>query len=166
MIFSSVHNSGEKGFNLVEIVIATGIISLSLVSIIAIAGRSIAVSHRALNTYTAALLLEEGSEATRIVRDDSWATISSLTAGDTYYPLFDSATNTWSLSTNPADGQVGAYTRSIVPSNVVRNAGDDIDVSGTLDTGTRFFTETVTWRESNGQVQTKTDSFYLSDIFS
>ena len=49
-LFSLIHNLDEKGFNLVEIVVATGIISLSLVSIIAIAGRSIAVSHRALNT--------------------------------------------------------------------------------------------------------------------
>lgn len=165
-LFSLIHNLDEKGFNLVEIVVATGIISLSLVSIIAIAGRSIAVSHRALNTYTAALLLEEGAEATRIVRDDSWSAISGLTAGDTYYPVFDSATNTWSLSTNPSDGEVGMYTRSIIPLNVLRNAGDDIDVSGTLDTGTRFFTENISWRESNGQMQSKTESFYLSDIFS
>ena len=164
--FSQLNRSHEDGFNLVEIVIATGIISLSLVSIIAIAGRSIAVSHRSLNTYTAALLLEEGAEATRIVRDDGWTGIASLVAGDTYYPVFDSATNTWSLSTNPTDGQVGMYTRSIVPSDVKRNVVDDIDPSGTLDTGTRFFTETISWRESNGQIQTKSESFYLADIVS
>ena len=58
------------------------------------------------------------------------------------------------------------YTRSIVPSDVKRNVVDDIDPSGTLDTGTRFFTETISWRESNGQIQTKSESFYLADIVS
>ena len=156
----------ERGFNLVEIVIATGIISLSLVSIIAIAGRSIAVSHRALNTYGAALALEEGTEAVRIVRDDSWSTIAGLTTGALYYPAFDPGTNTWSLSTSSSDGVDGIYTRTVVAGDVMRNSSGDIDPSGsTPDTGTRSFVVSVSWHESTGQLVTKTDTFYLSDIF-
>ena len=149
-----------------EIVVATGIISLSLVSVIAIAGRSIAVSHRALNTYGASIALEEGAEAVRVVRDNAWSNIAGLSSGTTYYPAFNSGTNTWSLSTDPADGMDGIYTRSVVAGDVVRNGSDDIDTTGTPDSGTRSFTVTVSWKESTGALVTKTDSFYLSDIFS
>ncbi len=145
----------ERGFNLVEIVIATGIISLSLVSIIAIAGRAIAISHRALNTYGASVALEEGAEAVRTVRDNSWADIEALTTGATYYPSFHPETNTWSLSADPADGSFGIYTRAVTPGDVLRSPDDDIATSGTLDTGTRKFTVTVSWRESNGASVTK-----------
>jgi Tfp pilus assembly protein PilV len=165
----SFHTSkirGDRGFNLVEIVVATGIISLSLVSIIAIAGRSLAVSHRSLNTYQASILLEEGAEAVRIVRDSGWGGIAGLTAGLTYYPAFDSSLDEWSLSTTSSDGEVGQFMRSVEVADVSRDAStDDIDPSGSTDTGTRKFTVNVSWRESNGATVTKSLPFYLTDIF-
>ncbi len=164
--FSKQNSARERGFNLVEIVVATGIISLSLVSVIATAGRSIALSHRAQNTYGASIMLEEGAEAVRIVRDDSWASVAALTAGVAYYPKFDSATDSWSLSTDPADGANGIYTRTVVAGDVSRSVTDDIDSGGTIDPGTRTFTVSVSWRESTGVLLTKSATFYLSDIFS
>ena len=156
----------ERGFNLVEIVVATGIISLSLVSIIATAGRSIAVSHRALNTYGAALELEEGTEAVRIIRDDAWSNIAGLSTGTLYYPAFDPITNTWSLSTTSSDGVFGIYTRSVTVSDIQRNEAGDIDPSGSVpDSGTRALAVSVAWKESTGQEVTKTATVYLSDIF-
>ena len=156
----------ERGFELVEVVLAAGILSLSLLAIIAIGGRSILVSRKALETYTASTLLEEGAEATRTIRDNGWINISGLTSGTTYYPAFDPGTDTWSFSTSPSDGAVGIYTRSMVMSDVSRDVGDDISSSGANDPGTKLFTETVTWSESDEPVMSEHLSFYLSDIFS
>lgn len=164
--WTQANTGGERGFNLVEIVVATGIISLSLVSVIAIAGRSIALSHRALNTYGAAVALSEAAEAVRSVRDNDWADIAALTPGATYFPLYDLSTNTWSLSTDPDDGAVGIYTRMVAMSDVSRSVTDDIDVAGTDDPGTKRFVATIFWREGTGATVTKTMTFYLSDIFS
>ena len=158
----------ERGFNLVEIVVAAGIISLSLVFVIATAGRSIALSHQAQATYGASVVLEEGSEAVRVVRDNAWSDISALASGTTYYPVFDPVANAWSLSTDPTNGVEGIYTRSIVPGDVFRDGSDNINPSGggTLDPGTRSFVVNVTWLDSNGKVESKSATFYLSNIFS
>ena len=155
--------STTSGFSLVEILIAAAIIATTLVSIVGIASQSVSVSHQSLNTYTASTLLEEGAEAVRTLRDTNWSSISSLTNGTTYYPVFSTTTNTWSLSTTPAT--VGIFTRSIVLSQVTRNGVYDIASSGTLDTNTRLVTVTVSWAEGSRTV-TKTLSFYILNIFS
>ena len=152
----------ESGFELVEVILAAAILSLTLISIIAVAGRSVVVSRRALESYTASTLLEEGAEAARTVRDGGWSNISSLVSGTTYYPTYDVPTETWSLSTTPSTD--GIYTRTIVTSDVGRDAGGDIAPAGIDDPGTKLFTETISLNESDGSAQSKTLSFYLSDI--
>lgn len=158
---------GERGFELVEIVVATGIISLSLLSVIVIASQALVISHRTLNTYQAATLLEEGAEAVHTIRDTDWAELGVLTSGTTYYPYFDTGTNTWALTTSSADGEVGMFTRSVVLADVVRdNTTNAIDTVGTPDAGTRLVTVTVAWTESDGRAVSKTLALYLSDLFS
>ena len=154
----------ESGFELVEVVLASAVLSLSLLAVIAIGGRSIIVSRKALETYTASTLLEEGAEAVRTVRDGGWINISGLTGGTTYYPVFNTGTNSWTLSTSPSDGTVGIYTRSVVMSAVNRNASDDISDTGSDDPGTKLFTETISWDDEGPRSETL--SFYLMDIFS
>lgn len=158
------HGFFSKGFSLVEVIVASAIISASLVAIIAVSQKSIVASHRALDTYIAGTLLEEGAEAVRIVRDNDWSTISGLSSAVTYYPKFSSGS--WTLTTTAADGTVGIYTRSVTLAAVARDSNDDIVSSGgTTDSGTRLATVTVAWPEGSTTV-TKTLSFYLLDIFS
>jgi Tfp pilus assembly protein PilV len=156
----------QEGFNLVEIVIATGIISLSLVSVIYIAGQSLVISHTSLDTYVASTVLEEAAEAVRVVRDDSWADIAALDPATTYYPTFDSSTNTWLLSTSSSDGVVGMYTRSITVEEVLREAGSgEISPSGSPDADAKRITAHVTWTTSDGRDISRSLSFYLMNIF-
>lgn len=151
---------------MVEAVFAAAILSATLVGIIAIGGRAIIASRRALHAYAASTLLEEGAEAVRIVRDGSWSSISALSSGAPYYPYYDTATDSWSLSTNPSDGVVGIYTRSVSMSDVSRDSQDEIVSSGGAnDPGTKLFTETVSWQENDGLTKTKKLDFYLMDIF-
>lgn len=163
--FKNNNTHTEGGFNLVEIVIASSILMVSLLSVIVIASQSIAISHRSVNTYIATTLLEEGAEAVRIVRDNAWTNISSLTAGTTYYPKF-TAPGTWALTTTSADGTVGAFTRTVVFSSVVRDGSSNIASSGSADTGTKLVTVTVSWKDTTGNTVSKTLSFYIANIFS
>ena len=147
---------------MVEVIVASSIILVSVLAAMSVAQRSIIVSRQASHTSQAAFLLEEGAESVRILRDNSWTNISSLNSDTTYYPVFSS--NTWTLSTSPSF--VGIFTRSINIENVNRNAStQDISDSGVNDPGTKLITVTVSWTEG-GQTITKTLPFYIADIFS
>ena len=163
--FQSARTSRERGFSLVEILVASSILTVSLLSVIVVAGQALAISHRSVNTYEAAVLLEEGAEVIRIRRDGAWTNISGLTVGTTYYPKYDISTNTWSLTTTSSDGVVGKYTRSVVLSAVTRDGSSNIASSGTTDSGTKLVTVTVSWVENTGATVSKSLQFYILNIF-
>ncbi|MFA6257664.1 MAG: hypothetical protein WC671_01485 [Candidatus Paceibacterota bacterium] len=152
----------NRGFVVVEVLVAASIITVSILSAMMVAQKSIYVSRQAFHTTQAGFLLEEGAEAVRILRDNAWSNISSLTIGTNYYPTFSS--NTWILS--PTASIIGIFTRTVVIANVNRdNTTKDISIVGADDPGTKLITVTVSWMEGGATI-TKTLQFYISDIFS
>lgn len=146
---------------MVEIIVAASIISISILAAMTVTQKSIYVSRQAFHATQASFLLEEGAEATRILRDNAWANISGLTAGANYYPTFSGGTWTLSASSNT----VGIFTRTITLANVNRdNTTQDIAEVGTNDPGTKLVTVTVSWPEGGATI-TKTLKFYIADIF-
>lgn len=147
---------------MIEIMVASTIIVVAFLAVILVANKSVRVGARAVHTSQANFLLEEGAEAVRIARDNAWTNISNLSLATNYYPTFSGGT--WTLSSTP--NTVGIYTRTVVVENVNRNAGTgNIDPAGTLDTGTKLVTITVSWLESGISIN-KTLSFYINDLFS
>jgi Tfp pilus assembly protein PilV len=152
----------NRGFMMVEVVIAVSIITVSILATMAVAQKSVYLSRQAFHSTQAAFLLEEGAEAVRITRDNAWTNISGLTAGTNYYPTFGSGT--WSLSTTA--NTVGIFTRKVTIANVNRdNTTQDIAAAGTNDPGTKLVTVTVSWQEGGATI-TKTIQFYITNIFS
>lgn len=146
---------------MVEVIVAISIIVVSVLAAMTVTQKSISVSRQALHTSQASFLLEEGAEVARILRDNAWSNISSLSSGTNYYPVFS---GTWTLSTTSST--VGIFTRTITVTSVNRdNTTADIATTGTNDPGTKLITVTVSWNES-GQTMSKTLSFYIMDIFS
>lgn len=146
----------------VEVLVAASIITASILAAMLVAQKSIYVSRQALHTAEAAFLLEEGAEAVRILRDNAWDNISSLTPATSYYPLFSGAT--WTLSSTP--NTVGIFIRTVTISNVNRdNVTEDISSAGTDDAGTKLVTVAVSWAEGTTAVS-KNLKFYVTDIFS
>lgn len=146
---------------MVEIIVAISIIAVAILASMTVAQKSIHVSRQALHTTQAAFLLEEGAEAVRILRDNAWTNISSLTAGTSYYPFFSGGT--WTLSST--SNTVGIFTRTVSVANVNRdNTTQDIANIGTNDPSTKLVTVTVSWLEG-GITVTKTLQFYIIDIF-
>ncbi len=150
-----------QGFMMVEVLIAASIVVVLTLSMMSVIQRGLVISRQSLHSTQAAFLLEEGAESVRIIRDNAWTNISSLSVATNYYPTFSS--NTWTLSLTP--NQVGSFTRTINISAVNRNAvSGDISNIGTDDSGTKLITVNVSWQES-GQTITKNLSFYISNIF-
>ncbi|MEK7588621.1 MAG: hypothetical protein AAB438_02270 [Patescibacteria group bacterium] len=153
----------KKGFMVLEILIAASIITMTILASSSITQKSIAISRQSIHAAQASFLLEEGAEAVRVYRDNTWSNISGMTVGSEYYPEFSGGT--WTFSTTPST--IDIFTRKVVVANVNRDAtsNDIVTSGGVYDSGTKLFTVTVLWEE-NGQTITKTLSFYLADIFS
>ncbi len=157
------NNLNKKGFVLVEVVIATALISILALALVSVTQKSLQLSDRALKQAQAGYLLEEGAEAVKTIRDNDWSDISGLVIGTNYYLYYDTNTDLWSLSTttNSIDN---IFTRTIVLNSAYRDGNDDLAISGTTDTGVREVAVNVSWSTSSGVVN-KNLSFYVTDLF-
>ena len=155
------------GFSLVEVVIASSILLLVGLSLVGTLSQSTVLSLRALRATQGSFLLEEGGEAVKSLRDNSWTNISGFSTSTTYYLSFSTSTRAWSATTTNPGLILGAFTRSFTISSVSRDANSDIVTSGgTNDTGTRKATINVSWPVGTGTTVSKNLDIYISDLFS
>jgi type II secretory pathway pseudopilin PulG len=163
----------NPGFTIIEVLFACAIISVSVFAVMQTAQKGIQLSDYALKKSEASFLLEEGAEAVKSIRDNNWTTISSLILDIPYHLYFNTSTKTWGLDTNTTNliGCIPSYPldsvfdRTVTISSVGRDINDDILTSGgTIDPKTKKVTVTATWT-SSGSFNTKSLSFYISDIF-
>ncbi len=154
-----------KGSMSIEILVAVTIITMAILSAAAVANKSVSIARQSTHYSQASFLLEEGAEAVRSMRDDSWTNLSSATTGATYYLLFNN--NSWSLTSdiNLATA-TGVFTRSVVFSSVNRDSvtGDIVASGGSLDSGTLLASINIEWPEG-GVTKNKELSFYITDLF-
>lgn len=151
----------QKGSLLLEVVIVVSLIVVSMLVALTVTQKSIYLSRQSLKQLQASYLLEEGAEATRIVRDNGWANISTLTNSTEYYLSFTGGT--WTFTTTPQPS--GDFTRKIIFAPAYRDVSDNLAASGTEDVQTRLVTVEVSWLEGT-ETMSKTLQFYLADIFS
>jgi Tfp pilus assembly protein PilV len=155
-------NKIKKGFMMVEVIIATAIMLILVMATMSVVAKVISVSNRSLHFTQSAYLLDEGGEAIRIIRDNSWSNISSASTNTDYYLVF--LDNTWTLSTTPVQIDLFTRTVNIFPVNRDTSLGYIVPSGGVLDVGTKLVKINVFWQES-GQTISKSLSFYVSDIF-
>lgn len=155
------HNT-KRGFGLIEVLVASVIISLTITALYAAAVQATRLITDNTRKTQAAFLLEETMEAVRLLRDESWAAnIAPLTAGTDYYLLF-TGTDWQTTTTNTLVD--GVFERKFVLENVNRDSNQDIAASGTPDPGTKKVTASVTWTGRTGTV-TQSVATYITDIF-
>jgi len=149
---------------MVEVLVAISIMTASILAAMLVTQKSVYVSRESFHATQAAFILEEGAEVVRILRDNAWSNISSLTANTNYYLKFSGGT--WTTSSVAGDGVVDIFTRKVSIANVNRdNSTKDIASVGTDDPNTKLVTITVSWLEA-GTTITKTLKFYIINIFS
>jgi hypothetical protein len=153
----------RKGISLVEVVIATSIITLTLVTLVTIYSLVARYSLSNIRTFKATELAEEGVEVLGYLRDAGWtANIAPLTIGNTY--RFYWSGTTWTAASS-APLLENRYDVTFVLSSVYRDASFNVVSSGgTLDTGSRKASIQVSWREGSATT-TKTIETYLFKTF-
>ncbi len=153
-----------RGFGLLEIVIAVAIISATIFSLSYVFLIASKLETMSLDKIRANFIAEEGLEASRFLRDTSWAgNLAGLSQGQTYYFSFATTTSTWSVGTNGSEIDK-LFLRKVTLENVYRNGSYDIADSGALDSDTKKINVSVEWLE-RGSTTTITASTYLTNIF-
>ncbi|MBI2462791.1 MAG: hypothetical protein HYV65_00970 [Candidatus Spechtbacteria bacterium] len=152
----------ERGLTIIEILIVIAIVTTAFVGMLQLTSYGARSEGSAKDTVAAYLLARQTLEAARFVRDDSWATFSSLSIGATYYPV--QSGGKWTLSaSNP--GAIDGFTPSLVLNQVYRDANHNIVSSGgSLDAGTLNVVASVEWTARGGAARTVTLETYLANI--
>jgi type II secretory pathway pseudopilin PulG len=162
-----------SGFTIIEVLVACSIITISMFALMQTAQKGIILSRYALEKSQASLLLEEGAEAVKSIRDNNWAVIDGVNTNASYHLFFNTTTKLWLLDSSeivlsgtipmyPIDG---VFDRTVTISNVSRDSNDNIvSTGGVIDSRTKKVLVTVTWSKG-GVLNSKSLTFYVADIF-
>ena len=155
----------KKGISVVEVIVASVVMSLAVISISVIYGNLISLSARNTAKVQAAFLLDEGIDAIKTMRGESWSNIASTTEGVPYYFIW--STDRWKATTTPASID-GFFTRYFVVSSVNRDTTDfnilTSTSTGVSDAGTKKVDITVSWSDQ-GATSTRTTSMYIFNLY-
>lgn len=155
-----------SGISLVEVVIGTALILLSLTGLASAYSFYLKAGLKNMDNLKAAFLLQEGVEAVTLLRDTSWSSFASLTSGTKYYLYWNGGT--WVATTTSALIDT-SFTRTITLDDVYRRNSDKDIVASTspdaksLDSGTKKLTVRVT--ASSTPVLDKSIATYLTNLF-
>ena len=153
----------SRGIGLIEAVAGISLVSIFIFSLMLASQLSQKIVGESVRNIQASFLLEEGADAVKILRDTSWSSgISNLASGTSYFFSYN-GTNWVSMADNVYID--GIFERKFSLNNVYRDANDDIASSGTLDSGTKKATVSVSWQGRTGTT-TKSASFYITNLFS
>ena len=155
--------NAQKGISLVEVIIASSIIAVSMIYISNVYGNFLALSVENTDRVQAAFLLDEGVEAIKTMRGYSWSSIASSTASSTYYLTWQNSR--WQSTTTSAliDSK---FTRNYTVSNVYRDSStlNIVSSGGVLNTDSKLINVNVSW-DNNGTTTTKQTSFYIFNLY-
>ena len=152
---------GERGLGMIEIIVVIALIAASFVAILQLSFLERRSQDLAREDTAAYMLARETLEATRVIRDEDWANITSLNFDTPYYPILSSGV--WEFSaTNPGNINV-IYTRWVEVSEVFRDGSDNIAPTGTSDIDTVLATSRVSWITAGGATRTIELEIYLTN---
>lgn len=152
----------RRGFGLVEIVVGTTIISLSLAGMLAAFNLFVRASLANTPRIQATFLAEEGLEAARFLRDAGWLNVSALAVGTPYYPSFSGSA--WTFSATPTTTL--GFTRTVTFGTAYRRTSDHdlVDASSgdpkAADADARLVTVSVLGAGASASL-----SGYLTNVF-
>jgi competence protein ComGC len=163
-VFNSKLKINNFGFGLVESIVVIAILSVFVFLIIDLNIFYTESLVKSRNSATASFLIEEGIEAAKFMRDDSWTSnIEALTPDISYFLAFDSSSK-WSATTTPQTSD-GMFVRTIKFSDVSRDSnGNIVSSGGTVDPGTRLVEIKIVWNDKYGE-STKSSKTYITNIF-
>ena len=151
------NKSREKGFGIIEIMIAAAIISLSLASLGFLGNFAIGIQAHLKQNQVANNLAVEAMEVAKAAKNENWVNFSSLAVDTEYHPEKGGDPIKWFFS--PGTEIINGFSRRIIFSQVFRDGNDDISDIGTVDSNTRKITAVVSWNEKGRYYEVKLDSY-------
>lgn len=143
----------NKGFSIIEILVATGIIGIALVSFMGLFNSYLKTSQNNEKNVQALNFAQEAIEAVRAVRDESWDNISNLTMAAIYHPVQQGTPKKWTLTLGTET--IDNFYREIIFENGLRDENYNIVASGgTVDSDTKKVEVSVCWGNGINCVQT------------
>ena len=156
-------HTARAGFGLVEVVIGTAIISITIVGMLAAFNLFLRASLGHTARAQASFLAEEGLEATRFIRDAGWTNVTNLATGTPYYLTMSGSA--WAASVT-ATTSLGSFSRTVTLGDVYRRMSDHdiVDISSpdakALDADARRVVSRVVGRGVDLSLTT-----YLTNVF-
>jgi Prokaryotic N-terminal methylation motif len=153
----------QKGISLVEVMIASSIVGLSMIYISNVYGNFLTLSLENTDKVQAVFLLDEGVEAIKTMRSYTWSTIGSSTPGIVYYLTWQN--NRWQSTTTSVLVN-NKFIRKYTVSDVYRDPTtlNIVDVGGTLNSDSKIINMDVSWNYK-GSTSTKSTSFYMFNLY-
>ena len=158
-----IGNFYKKGISIVEVVIASAIISLSMISITNVYGNFLTLSLANTEKVQAVFLLDEGVEAIKTMRNYSWSSVASSTLATTYYLTWQNSR--WQSTTTP-NSIDNKFIRTFTVSNVFRDAStlNIVNNGGVLNNDSKVINLNVSWNYK-GATSNKQISFYVFNLY-
>lgn len=133
-----------KGISIVEIIVAAGIIGISVIGITGAIQIYLKIVYQNTREAQAVMYLDETAEILQYLRDISYSTYFENTQDNQEYTVFWNGTG-YEIATSTITLPY-QMNRSILFSDVERDSSDQIVASGgTLDVGTKKAAVTITW---------------------
>jgi len=155
----SVNLMNNKGFSVIEIIVAVFVIVVTLVSFLGIVAISLKSSGLVTKVNEANFLVQETVEAIRGFRDSTdWDTdgLGILATGTNYHlSLTGTSPPNWAIVSG--EESVNSFTRKVVFERVSRDLSDNIQGAynpGNDDPSTRKATITVSWAGKEAKIIT------------
>ncbi|MDD5145480.1 MAG: prepilin-type N-terminal cleavage/methylation domain-containing protein [Candidatus Pacebacteria bacterium] len=147
----------NKGFSLIEVLIAIFIVSAGLVAILSLTNSSLKNLFLIKENNSALNLAKETAEAVRSFRDETtWSSdgLGLIINNVSYYPKKTGSPQKWNLLQGTET--LGRFTRKVIFSEVFRDANTSniVSVGGTSDPNTKKATITVSWRDKKVEIIT------------
>ena len=152
----------SRGFGLIEALIAASIVASFIVVLVSINTYYANVALQKGPLIKASFLADEGIEAIKSMRDQSWTSnIVPLSNNTNYYLTFNGSG--WAATQSVS--WIGIFERILILHSVNRDINDNITlVGGSLDPDARLVEVRVSWFD-RGATTTKVAKTYITDIF-
>ena len=155
----------NKGFSLVEILVGSGIICLSLLLVIDLETSVSRIGFNSLSTVKANMLAEEGVVAVENAKDISWQNINTLNNNIPYNLVWDDTLSSWQiLATSTLIDNKFNRTVTFYPVNRDNYSFNILDQGGSVDFDTRKFIVNVVWFDGSGTSTRSLSSYVYNPI--
>ena len=134
----------KKGFLLIELLVAIGIVTTALTALVQLEGSLLKVKRVGIDKIAATYLAEEGLEVVRYVRDNAqdWTTFVNKCPSSCRRKV---SSGDWDLDSTSGSESLGKFTRTIQLQAVKRTSGVIVTSGGTDDPNSKKIVVTVSW---------------------